>query len=247
MAEELGRNQRPTASQYDGRRKLLLVPLIYGPQADDPVGAEVLQNYWEQMQTQVDALEAALGGLQHIYHESLTMGGDEGLEQLGAADQRSHGFVTAKTGSGVVLEATEDMDILLETLDLQRCMMIPLASANVGSRLQEWHADSNRQRYEHIANQIDSTLGENETGLLLISERHQVQFPSDIEVFYVSPPALDDYRRWFQNWMDQQQAATAAESEPTGTDAEVAVNDDEIYGVEEAAGQDEASEEPETD
>ena len=61
MAEELGRIQRPTASQYDGRRKLLLVPLIYGPQAADAVGAEVLQKYWEQMQTQVDALEAALG------------------------------------------------------------------------------------------------------------------------------------------------------------------------------------------
>ena len=35
MAEELGRIQRPPASQYDGRRKLLLVPLIYGPQADN--------------------------------------------------------------------------------------------------------------------------------------------------------------------------------------------------------------------
>ena len=220
MADELGRIQRPTASQYDGRRKLLLVPLIYGPQADDPVGAEVLQNYWEQMQTQVDALEAALGGLHHIYHESLTVGGEEGLEQLGAADQRSHGFITAKTQSGAVLEATEDMDVLLETLDLQRCMMIPLASANVGSRLQEWHADSNRQRYEHIADQIDSTLGENETGLLLISERHQAQFPSDIEVFYVSPPALDEYRRWFQNWMDQQQSAAEAAKLSTENDPE---------------------------
>jgi len=102
------------------------------------------------------------------------------------------------------------MDVLLETLDIQRCMMMPMASANVGSRLPEWHADSNRQRYEHIADQIDNTLGENETGLLLISERHQVQFPSDIEVFYVSPPALDEYRRWFQNWMDQQQSAAEA-------------------------------------
>ena len=213
MAEELGRIQRPTASQYDGRRKLLLVPLIYGPQANDPAGAEVLKNYWDQMQTQVNALEDALGGLQHIYHESLTVGGPEGLEQLGSADQRSHAFISEKTESGTVLEPTEDMDILLETLDLQRCMMIPLASPNVGSRLQEWHADSNRQRYEHIANQIDSTLGDNETGLLLISERHQVQFPVDVEVFYVSPPALDEYRRWFQNWMEQQQTAAAAETE----------------------------------
>ncbi len=223
MAQELGRIQRPSASQYDGRRKLLLVPLVYGPQADNPEGAAVLQNYWEQMQTQVDALETALGGLQHIYHESLTVGGDEGLEQLGAADQRSHGFVAGKTNSGAVLEATEDMDVLLETLDLQRCMMIPLASTSVASKLQEWHSDSNRQRYEHIASQIDSTLGENETGLLMISERHQVQFPNDIEVFYVSPPALDEYRRWIQNWMEQQQAAAAAERQPStegGEDSE---------------------------
>ncbi|MAQ55174.1 MAG: hypothetical protein CL719_10010, partial [Chloroflexi bacterium] len=106
------------------------------------------------------------------------------------------------------------------TLDLQRCMMIPLASANVGSRLQEWHADSNRRRYEHIADQIDNTLGENETGLLLISERHQAQFPSDIEVFYVSPPALDEYRRWFQNWMDQQQSAAEAAKLSTENDPE---------------------------
>jgi len=238
MPEELGRIQRPSASQYDGRRKLLLVPLVYGPQADSPEGAAVLQNYWEQMQTQVEALEGALGGLQHIYHESLTVGGDEGLEQLSAADQRSHGFITDKTESGAVLEATEDMDVLLETLDLQRCMMIPLASTSVASKLQEWHSNSTRQRYEHIASQIDSTLGENETGLLMISERHQVQFPSDIEVFYVSPPALDEYRRWFQNWMDQQpRHVGAAEA------AEQASADDVD---EEGADEEEAGGEPET-
>jgi hypothetical protein len=222
MAQELGRIQRPSASQYDGRRKLLLVPLVYGPQVDNPEGAAVLQNYWEQMRTQVEVLEVALGGLQRIYHESLTVGGNEGLEQLGAADQRSHGFIASKTTSGAVLEATEDMDVLLETLDLQRCMMIPLASTSVASKLQEWHSDSNRQRYEHIASRIDGTLGENETGLLLISERHQVQFPSDIEVFYVSPPALDEYRRWFQNWVDQQQASR----EPSGDDREEEADED---------------------
>ncbi len=227
MAQELGRIQRPSAGQYDGRRKLLLVPLVYGPQADNPEGATVLQNYWDQMQTQVAALETALGGLQHIYHESLTVGGEEGLEQLGAADQRSHGFITSKTKSGAVLEATEDMDVLLETLDLQRCMMVPLASTSVASKLQEWHSDSNRQRYEHIANQIDSTLGENETGLLMISERHQVQFPSDIEVFYVSPPALDEYRRWFQNWLEQQQAAAEAARESSGDEGEDELGEEE--------------------
>ena len=74
-------------------------------------------------------------------------------------------------------------------------------------------SEANKTRYDHIASQIGSTLGENEVGLLLISERHQVQFPEDIEVFYVSPPALDEFRRWLQNWMAQQQAQQAASAE----------------------------------
>ena len=104
-------------------------------------GAAALQNYWEQMQTQVAALENALGGLQRIYHETITAGEDEGMAQLQAGDRRSHAFVSGKrdpsTGSGgAVLEATDDIEILLETLDLQRCLMIPLTSPSVASRLQ---------------------------------------------------------------------------------------------------------------
>ena len=200
---------RPAAEQYRGRRKLLLVPLLYSPQSDEAEGAAALQNYWEQMQTQVAALENALGGLQSIYHESVTAGEEEGVEQLHAFDQRSHAFIAGKRESGSVLEATEDIEVLLETLDLQRCLMIPMASSSVASRLQEWHAEANRRRYEHIASRIDETLTEDGVGLLLISERHQVQFPPDIEVFYVSPPALDEFRRWLQNWAVRQQQAVA--------------------------------------
>ena len=215
MTQELGRIERPAAEQYRGRRKLLLVPLVFSPAPDDPEGAAVLQNYWEQMQTQVAALENALGGLQRIYHETITASEEEGMAQLQAGDRRSHAFVYGKRESGAVLEATEDMEILLETLDLQRCLMIPLTSATVAARLQEWHAEANRRRYEHIATRIDDTLTGDGVGLLLISERHQVQFPSDIEVFYVSPPALDEFRRWLQNWATRQQQAAIAAEQPS--------------------------------
>ena len=210
QAQELGRIERPAAEQYRGRRKLLLVPLVYSPTPDEPEGAAALQNYWEQMQTQVEALENALGGLQRIYHETITASEEEGLGQLHAGDRRSHAFVSGKRESGAVLEATEDIEILLEALDLQRCLMIPLTNPSVASRLQEWYAEANRRRYEHIATRIDQTLTDDGVGLLLISERHQVQFPADIEVFYVSPPALDEFRRWLQNWAARQQQATEA-------------------------------------
>ncbi len=217
MTQELGRVERPSADQYRGRRKLILVPLVYSPAADDPEGFAALQNYWEQMQTQVAALENALGGLQRIYHESITDGEGEGMEQLQAGDRRSHEFVAGKREAGAMLEATEDIEVLLETLDLQRCLMMPLASPAVASRLQEWHAEANHRRYEHIAACIDETLPEDGLGLLLISERHQVQFPSDVEVFYVSPPALDEFRRWLQNWVARQQQAAVDASAGTDT------------------------------
>lgn len=220
-AQELGRIERPSAEQYRGRRKLLLVPLVYSPAADESEGAAALQNYWEQMQVQVAALENALGGLKHVYHESIAAGGEEGLAQLRAGDLRSHAFVAAKLQAGAELEATEDIETLLETLDLQRCLMIPMASLSVATRLQEWHSEANRRRYEHIATRIDETLTEDGVGLLLIGERHQVQFPEDIEVFYVSPPALDEFRRWLQNWAARQQQAAGQAAGDAATGDEI--------------------------
>ncbi len=216
MAQEIGRIQRPSVERYRGRRKLLLVPLIYAPRMDDEEGAAMLQRYWDQMQSQVASLADALGGLHHVYHESLTEGGDLGLEYLTAVDQRSHSFVQAKVQEGATLEATEDQELLGETLDLQRFLMMPLISQKVALKVREWFSESNRSRYEHIAGRIDATLGEDQVGLLMISEGHQVQFPADIEVFYVSPPALDDFRSWLQRWAARQQERLQDPGEDTG-------------------------------
>jgi hypothetical protein len=220
MSQNLGRIERPGADQFKGKRKLLLVPLVYAPHIDAEEGQTILNRYWEQMQTQIDALQASLGGLHHIFHESLIEGGAEGLDQLKAADQRSHEFIETKCQAGTELHATESVEFLSQVLDLQRCLMVPFTNAGVATRLQEWLNESNQGRYAHIAQCIDETLQEDETGLLLITERHQVQFPSDIEVFYVAPPALDEFRRWVQNWMNQQQAAATAAAQTAETGAE---------------------------
>jgi hypothetical protein len=213
MTQELGRIERPAAAQYQGKRKLLLVPLLYSPPTETEEGQAVLDRYWEQVRSQIASLELRLGQLRHIYHESLAQGGPDGLKQLEIADQRSYQFVQARCQSGATLEATEDPELLAEILDLQRFLVMPFASEKVARRIQEWFSESNRSRYDYIARQIDATLRENETGLLLINERHQVQFPADIEVFYVAPPALDEFRRWLQDWLAQRQAGEGRKAE----------------------------------
>jgi hypothetical protein len=188
---------------------------------DSAEGTAILERYWDQVRTQIAALESRLGSLQHIYCESLIYGGTEGLKNLELIDQRSHNFVKTKCEAGATLQATEDMESLAEILDLQRFLVLPMVSQRVAHRIHQWFAESNKSRYQHIADQINETLGENETGLLLISERHQVQFPSDIEVFYIAPPALDELRRWLQNWMAQQRQEHQDEGDTPGEKEEL--------------------------
>ena len=212
MSQNLGRIEPPSAAQFAGKRKLFLVPLVYEPPADAKEGQAILARYWEQAQSQLAGLEVRLSAVLHVYHEAVAIGGEEGLKRLQELNTPSTRLVGWKCLGSGTLEATEDEDAFLEVMDLQRLLSIPVASPKVGQRLQEWVAESTRSRYEHIARRIDETLGEDQAGLLIISERHQVQFPSDIEVFYVSPPALDELRRWLETYMIELQGGFEAQA-----------------------------------
>lgn len=210
MAEQLGRIERPSLEAYRGKRKLLLVPVLALPPEDAEDGIFIVGKYWEQVQTQVTSLEMGVGWVKHVYHETLPEGGDEGLKMLEASgEQGSFALAQTRCQAGAVLEAAEDAETLMETMDLQRCLMLPFASPRVAAQLQQWMADAVRRRNEHFIQRIDETLGEDEVGLLMVGERHQLQFPQDIEVFYVAPPALDEYRRWVDAWLARQRAAQA--------------------------------------
>ena len=71
--------------------------------------------------------------------------------------------------------------------------------------------ETTQQRFDYIGKRISETLQENESGVLFISEGHRVQFPSDIQVFFVAPPALDALKRWISDQM-----RTAAQPQPEG-------------------------------
>ena len=206
MVAELGRITRPASDNYQGKRKLLLVPLLQLPAPTEHLpadGVAVVGQYWEQVDTQVRAVQNALGRIARVYHESLPDGGDAGMSYLEALAQPSQPLVSGLLANGAALESLESFELLAETMDLQRCLMAPLMSPTVAGRLQEWFADANRRRYQAMSDAIDATLHADETGLLLVNERHQIQFPTDVEVIYIAPPALDEFRRWLQAWAQQ--------------------------------------------
>ena len=146
-------------------------------------------------------MEQRLGKIKHVYHEAIDSSDDGGLKTLDDMNPAISGFVRTLCRSGATMEATEDRALLEESTDWQRCLTIGLMSEKVLKLASDGYQESTKLRYEHIARRIDTTLGENEIGALFIGQDHRVQFPTDVQVFYVSPPSLDEYRRWVEEQM----------------------------------------------
>ena len=86
----------------------------------------------------------------------------------------------------------------MEYMDWSRCLAIGLQSQKAFSEVYEKYSAAQKERNETIAKKIDEVLLENETGILLMQEGHHVQFPADLQIFYISPPALDELKRWLR-------------------------------------------------
>ena len=196
MAEELGKIEKPEVEQFTGKKKLYLVPLIFYGENAPPEYMERFNLYWEQVNQQVANLESKIGKVTHLYHESITLAGEDGLKVIEKLNPSCYQIAKDKCEGGAVLEVTEDKELAEESMDWERFLLMGFISQKVAKMVSEFYVEASRKRYEGIAGRIDETLKPDEVGILFIREGHMVQFPKDIEVFSVAPPALDEIHRW---------------------------------------------------
>ena len=199
MAEQLGKIEKPDAEHFTGKRKVYLVPFIFCGENAPLEYVEKFNLYWEQVRQHVANLESKIGKVSHVYHESIAVAGENGLEVVEKLNPSCHQIAKDKCQSGAALEATEDQELAEESMDWERCLLMGFISQKVAKMVSEFYVEASRKRYEHIARRIDETLEANEVGVLFIREGHAMQFPQDIEVFSVAPPALDEIRRWHRD------------------------------------------------
>jgi len=203
MAEPIGKIEKPEAESFTDKRKLYIVPLMFSGKEAPPEYVEKFNLYWEQVSQHVANLESKIGKVSHVYHESIALVGKKGLKIIEKLNPSSYQIARDKCQSGAVLEATEDKELAEETIDWERCLLMGFISQKVAEMVSEFYIKALRKRYEHIARRIDKTLKDSEVGMLFIREGHMVQFPQDMEVFSVAPPALDEIHRWQRDRLSQ--------------------------------------------
>ena len=199
MSTPLSQMPKPDASQYDGDRKLFLVPNFMMPATLPGEGQSLLENYWSDVRDSVGTLERKLGKVSRVYHELIYDPGDPGIEMLEHINPKGSSFIKTLCQSDGKLEALEDKSMLEENMDWQRCLSIGLVSEKVMTTAMDGFNKTSEGRSTHMIEKIDKSLGQNEAGVLFIRENHGLQFPQDIRVFYVAPRALDSLKRWIED------------------------------------------------
>ncbi len=214
MGEELGRITKPEAEKFQGKRKIYVVPLLFAGQEAPAEYLSKLSTYWMQASQQISRLEATAGMVKRIYHEAISEPGEEGLKIIEQLNPSSYQIANEKCDQDAVLEAVDDKELADELMDWERFMLSGFISQKVSNTVAQFYNEASKKRYEHMAKWVDETLQEGEAGLLFIRAGHTLQFPRDIEVFSVSPPALDEIHRWLRD-----RAAEQQEEQQSGTES----------------------------
>jgi hypothetical protein len=205
MSEELGKIEKPEVTEFKEGRKLYFVPVVYSGRESPADFREKFNRYWNQVENQMGALELKLGTIARVYHELIPVAGEEGIKAIKELNEKCYEVVSNRLAKGAQLEAIEEDELLKEMMDYGRCLAIGLQSQQVFSRIYKAYTEVSQKRNDYIAQQIDQTLKEDEIGILFMREGHQVQFAPDIQVFYISPPALDEIKRWLRDQEGQKE------------------------------------------
>ena len=205
MSEELN-VEKPNAELYKGKRKVYCISLLYSEHEAPNEYLELINEYWTQVEDQVQKMEKA-GRISKMYHEAIYSAGNEGLKELEKLNEKSYTLVKKKCEEGAELESLEDRDLFFEFVDWKRCLILPFTSQNVMNKVSEFYKAASLKRYEYLAQRIDETLDEEEAGLLIMNDedRSNIPFPRDIEIFIVHPPALTDIQRWIREQLRREE------------------------------------------
>ncbi len=202
--KSLGRINKPSLEGFrKTKKKLYLVALIYpGGELERDAGRKYkkkMDQYWGEVQSRIQDLEAKLGKVSRMYHEMVYRGGKEGLKDLKKFSQSTHAIVKSYLDRGASFEITEEENLIKQSMDWARCLATNPQSSEVLARLMEFYVQSMRKRDKAVTKKIEATLGEGEAGLVFLREGTGIDLSSDTEVFRILPPILDDIHRFLEN------------------------------------------------
>lgn len=200
---ELGKIEKPEAEGFKDKRKLYCVPHIFSHGDAPDEYQELAKKFWTSADEHIMNLEK-VGNIRKIFCDGILGKGDKALEALEDLNKPAHRIVKKRIDEGATIVPIEEEEIYGPFSDWRNCLHV-VRTKEVFNKILEFYNELSAKRQEHIMEIIDGNLNSDEAGLLIMAdeERARLQFPNDIEVFLVTPPAYDDILRWVRDSMKQ--------------------------------------------
>jgi len=149
---------------------------------------KIIEDFWQGVRNKIFDLDLDYHNTR-LYQDGLPVCGKEMdlVQELVKMGSRNHQILMELIQLGVKLEGTEDPKLLLEEYTYLKNASADLDKPKKKRRYQRLAQSILQKRDSYIAQRIDRTLMEGETGLLFIGIIHRVneKLPKDIEIDYV--------------------------------------------------------------
>ena len=180
-------------------RKLCLIFLLYSGEKIGKEYLEKLEKYWNEVEARINSLQSKIGKFNKVYHELIDADGKKGMELIKKLNKKEYKIIKDSLDGDEKLQATEDKNLLEETMDWGRCLATNPQNREVLNKISEFYIQSLQRREKYIAHKIDETLKKNETGIFFTEEESNIKLSSDIEILRIRPPLLDDIHRYIHD------------------------------------------------
>ncbi len=198
---ELGKIEKPDAESFSGKRKLYCVPNVLIVESAPEEYKKLANKYWDEVSGHIAKLEIA-GKIKKIFADNITSMDKEAIDELVKINEKALQLIKSKIEEGAELFPLESEEIFGPFIDWRNCLHI-IRTEEAAQKVLGFYMEFLNKRLEHILGVIEKNLLSDEAGLLIMADeyRAKLQFPSDIEIFLVTPPSYDDLMRWLRDRM----------------------------------------------
>lgn len=212
---ELGKIEKPIASNFTAKRKLYVVPTLPFEELALQFNLETakVERFWGEVREKIEYFITTYGNISTLYLEGVNEDEKIGIEFFEKFGKESNHYRLIKSlaDSGAIIRGIEKG----EHLRLSR-LLFEEYSKSFLPEIKEFHEgfygkdidfegwrnylvkrmQETQDEMSKLASRLIGELTENANGVLIITDGRPVEFPEGVDVFQIRPPAFDEIARY---------------------------------------------------
>jgi hypothetical protein len=210
---ELGKIEKPEASNFSAKRKLYMVPTLPFEELASEYDLNMkVERFWGEVREKINYFISTYGNINTLYMEGINEDEKAGQEYFEKLEKENNYYRLLKNliDSGTVIKGIEksgQMEKLKLLFEEYSKSFIPeIKEFHTGYYGKEINFDGWREYLVKNIQEMQDEMGKSATriigellpdsrGVLIITDGRPIEFPEGIDVFQIRPPAFDEIER----------------------------------------------------